>query len=375
MLKGVYLTLLIGPAVPVPAPQSVLDALKGIQVTSSVDRGGFQLTFGAGRSSPLLTTLLPAGFLDPLITRVIVVVTVNGIPHVISDGMVTRQEVAPSSEPGQSTITITGEDMAMVMDRVEMPFMRFPGMNDAAQAAVILAKYAAFGIVPIVIPPVFPDTPVPTEEVPSQTGTDLAYLKRLAGRNGYVFYVEPGPAPGANIAYWGPDIRIPIPQSALNINMDAQTNVEALSFSLDGLLKKVTVLTVLDPVTKKIAIPVPVPNISVLRPPLGAKLPLPAKVEFYQYGTKLTVTKAVARALGISFTANDSITASGSLNVVRYGKVLRSRLLVGVRGAGIAYDGLYYVKSVTHNIKHGEYKESFTLSRDGLISLTPRVVP
>jgi hypothetical protein len=375
MLKGVYVTLLIGPAVPVPAPRSVIDALVSLQVTSGVDRSGFQLTFGAGRGSPLLTRLLPAGYLDPIITRVIVVVTVNGIPNVISDGMVTRQEVAPSSEPGQSTVTVTGDDMATVMDRVEMPFMRFPGMNDSAQAAVILAKYAAFGIVPMVIPPVFPDTPVPTDTVPTQNGTDYSYLKQLAGRNGYVFYVEPGPAPGANIAYWGPDIRIPVPQSALNINMDAHTNVESLTFSFDGLAKKVTVLTVLDPVTKKITIPVPVPNLSVLRPPLGAKLPLPAKVEFYRYGTKLTVTRAIATALGISFAAKDSITASGSLNVVRYGQVLRSRLLVGVRGAGLAYDGLYYVNSVTHNLKRGEYKESFRLSRDGLVSLTPRVVP
>jgi hypothetical protein len=375
VLKGVDLTLLIGPAVPLPAPKPVLDALVSIQVTSSVDRGGFQLTFGAGRGSPLLSTLLPAGFFDPIITRVIVIVTLNGVPHVISDGMVTRQEVAPSSEPGQSTITVTGEDMAMVMDRVEMPFMRFPGMNDAAQAAVILSKYAAFGIVPIVIPPIFPDTPVPTEEVPTQNGTDFSYLRQLARRNGYVFYVEPGPAPGANIAYWGPDIRIPIPQSALNINMDAQTNVESLSFSFDGLAKKVTVLTVLDPVTKKITIPVPVPSLNILRPPLGARLPLPGKVEFYQYGTKLTVTKAIARALGISLASRDAISASGTLNVVRYGRVLRSRLLVGVRGAGLAYDGLYFVNSVTHNLKRGEYKESFRLSRDGLISLTPRVAP
>ncbi len=34
MLKGVHLTLMIGPAVPVPAPQSVMDALTSIQVTS-----------------------------------------------------------------------------------------------------------------------------------------------------------------------------------------------------------------------------------------------------------------------------------------------------------------------------------------------------
>ena len=46
---------------------------------------------------------------------------------------------------------------------------------------------------------------------------------------------------------------------------------------------------------------------------------------------------------------------------------------MGVRGAGLAYDGLYYVKSVTHDIKKGEYKQSFTLSRNALISTTPMV--
>ena len=53
---------------------------------------------------------------------------------------------------------------------------------------------------------------------------------------------------------------------------------------------------------------------------------------------------------------------------------LRVRL-VGVRGVGLAYDGLYYVKSVTHSIKPGEYKQSFTLARNGLVSITPVVFP
>ena len=69
---------------------------------------------------------------------------------------------------------------------------------------------------------------------------------------------------------------------------------------------------------------------------------------------------------------SDAISGSGSLDVLRYGHVLRPRMLVGVRGAGLAYDGLYYVDSVTHNIKRGEYKQNFTLSRDGLISLIHR---
>ena len=33
---------------------------------------------------------------------------------------------------------------------------------------------------------------------------------------------------------------------------------------------------------------------------------------------------------------------------------------------GRYYDGKYYVKSVTHTIKRGEYKQSFTLARGGI---------
>ncbi len=376
MLKGVHLTLLIGPVVPVPAPQAVVDALNSVQVTSGGARGGFQLSFAASASSPLTRTLVPAGYFDPGI-RVIVIVTVGGIPNVLMDGIITQQNVAPSNEAGQSTLTVTGEDLSVMMDLLEMPFMRYPAMNELVRVNLILAKYAVFGIVPIVIPPIILDVPLPIEQIPSQTGTDLNYIQMLASRVGYVFYVEPGPAPGSNIAYWGPDIRIPIPQPALNVNMDAHTNVESLSFNLDGLKKKVVVLTIMDPVTKKIPIPIPIPNLSVLRPPQGVRFmfPLLTKIEFPEKMAKLNPLQAASRALGISFSAADAITASGQLNVLRYGRVLQSRQMVGVRGAGLAYDGFYYVNSVTHNIKHGEYKQSFNLSRDGLVSLTPRVTP
>jgi hypothetical protein len=47
--------------------------------------------------------------------------------------------------------------------------------------------------------------------------------------------------------------------------------------------------------------------------------------------------------------------------------------LVGVRGVGIAYDGLYYVSSVTSNLRRGEFKQSFELTRNGLVSITPKV--
>ena len=79
------------------------------------------------------------------------------------------------------------------------------------------------------------------------------------------------------------------------------------------------------------------------------------------------------RGLAEAARTSDTVTASGSLNVLRYGRILKARGLVGVRGAGMAFDGLYYVKSVTHSIKRGDYKQNFTLGRNGLISIFPRV--
>jgi hypothetical protein len=373
MLKGIHLTLMIGPAVPIPAPQSVMDALTSIQVTNGKDKSGFQLTFSVSKNSPLLRVMLPAGYFDPMVARVIIIVTLGGFPNVIMDGMATRQELTPSNEPGQSTLTVTGEDLSVLMDVVEMPFMRYPAMPAIAQIYTILAKYLVFGIVPLAIPPFLTDVPIPTKEVPTHQGTDLAYLRKTASDHGYVFYVEPGPLPAQSIAYWGPDIRIPVPQPALNVNMDVHTNVESLSFSLDGLAKKIVVVTVYDPITGKFPVVVPIPNFNLFKPPLGARPTLPSKVEFPDYMAKENPISATNKILGILARSSDAISVSGSLDVTRYGRILRNRMIVGVRGAGLAYDGLYYVNSVTHNIKHGEYKQSFQLSRDGLISITPKV--
>jgi hypothetical protein len=374
MLNGVHLTLLIGPlAVPVPAPLPVMEALQSVQVNAQRDRTGFQLTFTLGKLSPL-QLMTATGLLDPMITRVVLIATMRGIPNVICDGVVTRHEVAPSNDPGMSTLTLTGEDLSVLMDVVQIR-IPWPAMPDFARVTAILAKYAMFGIVPMVIPSPVVTVRLPTEGYDVQTEPDLAYIKSLAQQSGYTFYIEPGPLPLQSIAYFGPDVRLPIPQPALSVNSDWNTNVDSLSFSLDGMSKRVTVITILDPVTRKIPLPIPVPNIDILKPPLGARLTPPAKIVFSGDLANLPPDEVAKRAFGLMREGADAVSGSGSLNVMRYGSILRARMLVGVRGAGITYDGMYYVESVTHNIKRGEYKQNFTLSRDGVVSQTPVVVP
>ena len=374
MLDGVHLTLLIGPlAVPIPAPLPLVEALQSVQVNSGRNGTGFQLKFGLSKTSMIQTILLPTGAFDPMTTRIVIIVTLLGIPQVIMDGVVTQHQLSPSNEPGQSTLTLTGEDLSVLMDVMEIK-LAYPAMPDAARVALILSKYAAFGIVPIIIPPLVDTVKSPTTGYDVQTGTDRTYIRGLAGQSGYTFYVEPGPLPLQSIAYFGPDVRLPVPQPALSINSDWATNVESLSFTLDGLSKKVTVITILDPITGKIAVPIPLPNIDIFKPPLGLRLTPPAKIVFSEDTANLAPDEAAKVAFGLLREGADAISGSGSLSVSRYGSVLRSRMLVGVRGSGVAYDGMYYVESVTHNIKRGEYKQNFTLSRDGLVSQTPIVL-
>jgi len=375
LLGNAILTLMIGPSVPAAAPPPVIEALQSVQVTSSRDRSGFQLSFTVGKTSVLQLALLPAGYFDPIVTRVVIMVTLSGIPNVIMDGFVTRQELQPSNEPGQSTLTITGEDLSVAMDIVEKT-VPYPGMTDEVKVGVVLAPYAVLGVIPTIIPvPIF-RTPNLTNRIESQVSTtDLAFIKSLASQNGYVFYIEPGPLPGQSIAYFGPEINVPVPQRALSVNMDAHTNVESLSFSLDGMAKKIRIFTILDPITRKIPIPIPVPNVSAIKPPLGLRPTPPAKIEFHNSGAQLQPDEAARDILSFLMNNSTAISGNGSLDVMQYGQVLRARTLVGVRGAGISYDGLYFVDSVTHNIKKGEYKQNFSLSRDGLISNTPVVIP
>lgn len=371
--RGVYLTLMVGPAVPVPVPREILDALTSIEVTTSDKPPSvFQLTFALNKRSPLATVFLLSGGSIPPIIRVIIAVTINGVQEILMDGVMTKHEMTPGKNGENATLTITGEDLTRVMDYQDFSGFPFPALPSEGRIPIILAKYAFLGIIPKIIPSVLIDVPIPIDRIPQQQGTDLQYINCLAEEVGYVFHLTPGPRVGMNIAYWGPEIKSGVPQPSLNIDMDAHTNVESLSFEFDNTLKSIPVVLIQNPETKAI-IPIPVPDITPLNPPLGAIPPIPNRLEFLNYVGKYSPIRAAA--IGLTKAAKDAeaVKGSGNLDVVRYGRVLKPRQLVGVRGAGTAFDGLHYVTSVTSNLKRGEFKQSFQLSRNGLVSTVPQV--
>jgi hypothetical protein len=381
MLESVQLSLLIGPVFPVPAPRPVLDALSEVEVTvKDVGTSGFTLTFSVDKQSPVQILFLLTGGLPLLFMRVILVATVNGTANVLIDGVITENHIAPGGKGSNSTLTLIGEDLTALMNQSKWSGFPFPACPPEARVALLLAKYAVLGIIPMIIPSVMIDVPIPIERIPSQKGTDLQYIRYLAHEAGYVFYLDPGPEPGMNKAYWGPQIKVGPVQPALNTDMDAYTNVESMSFKFDQQKNKIPLMYIYIQETG-VSIPIPLLPITPLNPPLGLIPPFPTNLlppdltPFRDDLAKRPIPQAIMMGLAEAAENAEVVSCEGSLDVTRYGGVLKARQLVGVRGAGPAFDGLYYVKSITNKLTRSSYKQNFTLTRNGLVSTVPTVSP
>jgi len=376
----VQLSLLIGQVIPLAAPRVVMDALSEVEVTANdVGASGFQLTFSIDKQSPLQILFLLTGGTSILFMRVVLVATVNGVANVLMDGVITNHQISPGDKGSNSTLTLTGEDLTAWMNQSDLSGIQFPACPAEVRVDMLLMKYAVFGVVPQIIPSIMIDDPLPVDQIPCQQGTDLEYIRALADRVGYVFYLDPGPLPGTSRAYWGPQIKVGSVQPALSADMDAYTNVESLHFNFDQQQNKIPTVFIYNQETHKVLY-IPLPPITPLNPPLGLIPPLPTNFPGDLKPVRDDLSKrSIPQALMIGLAAAsqwaDAVTGEGTLDVTRYGGVLQARRLVGVRGAGRAFDGLYYVKSVTHKIKRGEYKQSFRLSRNGLVSTLPTVSP
>jgi len=190
MTSGIHLTILIGPVL-TPVPRVVIDALTSVQVTAGAGAAsGFQLTFSLSTRSPLHTLFLVTAGKTPFL-RVVLVATVGGTAEVLSDGVVTQQEVAPGSEPGMSELTLNGTDLTTLMDLLPFDGFLFPAMPPEARVGLILLKYAVLGLIPIVIPSLPFEVPDPTDRIPKQEGSDIAYIRRSRRTRAMFFTSSP----------------------------------------------------------------------------------------------------------------------------------------------------------------------------------------
>ncbi|MDJ0716948.1 MAG: hypothetical protein QNJ54_22485 [Prochloraceae cyanobacterium] len=369
-VPGINLTVLIGKSSPSPAPKFLVEEIDSVEVTQSDDgSSGFQILFRAGRAGnkDLEDYRMIKNPLLQVFNRVILIVTVGAKPQVLMDGVITNQQFSPSLRPGDSTFTITGEDISIMMD-LEEKSQSYVAQDEATIARVILAKYAKYGVKPEVIDPPLKDRPTRNNWIPLQSNmTDFKYLQKIGERYGFVFHVTPGPVSGTSTAYWGPPKQKAQPQNPLTVNMSSFTNVESINLQNNGLSATVLKGKVQDRKTNKIQ------QVSKLRsdrrrlaskPALTSQSARRSK-QFSQTGVNTAEANAYAQGI-VDSSVDDVVTITGEIDIVRYGTPLVLRRLVTLRGVGTTYDGLYYVKNVTHKLKQGSYKQDFTITREGL---------
>jgi hypothetical protein len=365
---GLNLTLLIGENTPSPLPRKLMEVLKSVEITHSDEgRSGFQIVFKVGRSgrSDLEGYQLVKDPLFKVFNRVVVTVTLGATAQVLMDGVITNHQLSPSTQPGQSTFAITGEDISLMMD-LEEKSAEHTAQDEATIARSILKDYAKFGVIAKVVDPPVRDQPTENERIPSQQGTDLEYLKTIAQRYAYVFYTTPGPTSGRSTAYWGPPQRETEPQKALTVNMGSFTNVDSINFQNNALAATVLKGQVQDRTTNEIqAVDVTRSNSPVLAKSVALNSQAYRRTrQFRQTGRDTTQANARAQAM-VNLASDSTFNVSGRCQTILYGHILQLRGLVELRGVGYTYDGRYYIKRVTHNISRGEYTQAFTLTREG----------
>jgi hypothetical protein len=366
MTDAIRLTLMIGQGSLRAASRRLLESLQSVEVTqSSNGPSGFQLRLAVTTDSPLCSELmLDSGGQVPPMMRVIIAVTVNGSLDVLMDGVMTHHELVPEGH-GQ-TLSITGEDLTRVMDYADTSGKAYPGTSPETRAQMVLSNYANLGITPQVEQSGMNDTPSANEHVPRHQGKDLGYLRQLAEQLGYVFYLEPGPSIGQSIAYFGPEFRKGQTQPPLNVNFGLHTNVESMTFSFDSEAASKAQGFVQDPDDKQASA---VEGGEPAGTPQLGRATLLRKVDQPRHEmAKFTPGRAAQAQKAATLRTEHGVTGTGRLNVLRYGRVLKSRRFVGARGGGQAFDGIYHVRSVTHHLARGSYLQDFTLVRNGLVS-------
>lgn len=296
--------------------------------------------------------------------RVTILVAFPDHADTVMDGYITQ--VRPSGEQN-AIVDIVGADASYVMNLEEKCRIwstdSLGGVEPSYEeiARTIAGEYG--------FDPVIQETEGGGEDLPqvSQRGTDHAFLSELARRKGYEFYLR-----GANLHFGLPDLT-GTPQRVIAYNFGDQTNCCELSIEVDGTRPTAVSMMRLNPMTGEVeAAEATTSDLD----PLGQR----GLADMRGYGvpdTRVMVRGQGAASLGqmedfvqgLLRRSGWFVKATGVLDALRYGRILRSKKLVTIKGFGSTYNGNYYVKKVKHELTHRTYRISFEAHRNALEQL------
>lgn len=278
-------------------------------------------------------------------------------------GQIRAQRIVLGHGGTNSTLEVEGADIAIEMDRTQQTTVWSGAtMTDSTVVSNIIST--GYNL----IPDVESTTGAHPEEKHSliQRSSDYAFVKKLARRNGFIFWVSHEVLPTGGTVSTGhfkrPDmngedaaeIRFNIPKhnvSSFEINWDTECPSTVLAQQLDLNTKQGF-------------------GASVDNSPLDSLGTTRLRdIQTTPYEARLTTAADDAgdltdRAKGLLAETDFFIHARCRSNTKRMGSVLHAHSTVRVRGAGRRHSGRYFVSAVTHTIDGRRHLMDMELARN-----------
>ena len=344
----------------VPASPDLLAAIQEIEVEDHADMADMlrmRIAICANGSCSGWTVIDEPYF--PRLGKIKVMVTVGtALAETLIEAYVIETNANFQNQPGQSVLNVVAMD-ATVLLNLEETVRYWPDMSDSAIAEDIFRAHGFLSDVE--------NTNVTRQDVDqatTQRGTDLQFLRQLALRNGYEVYVEANPLTRIIEGHFHPPRLDQPAQGVLSVNFREHTNVNSFNARFDMLRPTTARVTGLDTADLSDQ---SAESDSIGLTELGResclgrdrqRRVLLTHTGLSRAGELQTYSQAVVDRSSLA------ITGEGDLNTVAYGKLLRAKRPVKVRGAGTQFNGTYYVQQVLHTISGDSYTQRFTLRRN-----------
>lgn len=345
-----------------PASPDLLAAIQQIEVEDHADLADMvrlQISISANDSCSAWTVID-----EDIFSRLAKISIEVAIGSVLAEPLIEAYVIETNAnftnQPGQSILNVVAMDATVLMS-LEEKVKSWPDMSDSDIANAIFTDQD-YNFVPDV-----ETTTVRRQDVdqaPMQRGTDLQFLRHLARRNGYEVYVETNPLTRLTEGHFHPPRLDQTAQGVLSVNFGEATNVNSFNARFDMLGPTSAQATGLDVATlsdqQAQADSISLRSLGSLASLNGDR---PRRVLLTNTGLS-DAGELQSYAQAVVDRSSLAITGQGQLNTVAYGKLLRAKRPVLVRGAGTQFNGTYYVRRVLHTMSGDSYSQNFTLHRN-----------
>jgi phage protein D len=359
VVADISYTLLIDGAA---AGADIMAAIQQIEVEDSADMASMlRLRLGIGvKDDSSGWTVIDDSLFSRLTNITLKLAVGSGSAEALIDAYVMETNTTFSGAPGLSLMEVVAMDASVLMT-LEDKARSFPNMSDSDIANQIFGEYGFTAQVDSTQPARQED-----DVVTMQHGSDIAFLRTLAYRNGFECYVEMDPEQETNMGYFRAPQLEDDPQGVLAVSMGDQSNVNTLNVRYQMLLArqaKINNVSLDDESTQtgdaQTASQNQLGKDGVLSDDRPRKS-LPAAIALVDSGELQTFAQAIVDR------SSWAVVAEGDLNTTAYGGLLRAKRPVLLQGAGSTHSGTYYVERVLHTITSNSYTQRFTLSRNAL---------